>query len=138
MKVVINTCYGGFGLSPAAILRCAELKGITVYADDTGHFGSLPTSYYTIPVEEYRRLEAEEAKQPVSPGRYARTNAAYFNPGSWDRNDPTLIAVIEELGDKANGGHAKLKIVEIPDDVSWQIEEYDGCEHIAEVHRTWS
>ncbi len=25
----------------------------------------------------------------------------------------------------------------IPDDVKWQIEEYDGLEWIAEKHRTW-
>jgi hypothetical protein len=27
--------------------------------------------------------------------------------------------------------------VDIPDDVKWQIEEYDGNEWIAESHRTW-
>ena len=27
---------------------------------------------------------------------------------------------------------------EIPDDVNWYIAEYDGIEHIAERHRTWS
>jgi hypothetical protein len=30
-----------------------------------------------------------------------------------------------------------LEIVEIPDDVEYTIEEYDGLEHIAEKHRTW-
>ena len=34
--------------------------------------------------------------------------------------------------------YAQLKIVEIPDDVKWIVEEYDGIELIAEVHRTWS
>ena len=24
------------------------------------------------------------------------------------------------------------------DDVNWYIEEYDGMEHVAERHRTWS
>jgi len=28
--------------------------------------------------------------------------------------------------------------VEIPDDVKWHIHEYDGLEHVAEDHRTWS
>jgi hypothetical protein len=32
---------------------------------------------------------------------------------------------------------AELKVVESPDDVEWEIEEYDGIEWIAEVHRTW-
>ena len=31
MKVVINKCFGGFGLSEKAILRYAELKGLTVW-----------------------------------------------------------------------------------------------------------
>jgi hypothetical protein len=37
-----------------------------------------------------------------------------------------------------NGDFAELKVVEIPDDVQWQIEEYDGKEWIAEKHRTWN
>jgi hypothetical protein len=48
-----------------------------------------------------------------------------------------LIAVVELMGSKACGGHAELKIVEIPDDVNWYIEEYDGREWVAERHRTW-
>ena len=44
---------------------------------------------------------------------------------------------VETLGDKASGNSARLRIVEIPDDVEWKIEEYDGYEHVAEVHRTW-
>lgn len=55
-----------------------------------------------------------------------------------NREDPLLIQAIEELGEEANGRCAKLKIVEIPDDVEYEIEEYDGNEHIAEVHKTWS
>jgi len=53
------------------------------------------------------------------------------------RDDPVLIEVIEELGDAANGDHAELAIVEIPDDVEWEISEYDGSEHVAEKHRVW-
>lgn len=60
----------------------------------------------------------------------------------WDREimraDTFLIQTIEELGDAANGNHAELRIVDIPDDVNWTVEEYDGKEWIAEVHRTWS
>jgi hypothetical protein len=45
--------------------------------------------------------------------------------------------VVLELGEAANGRCAELKVVEIPDDVEWQIEEYDGLEWVAEKHRTW-
>lgn len=53
------------------------------------------------------------------------------------RNDPLLVETVETLGEKANGDFAELKIVEIPDDVDWGIQEYDGWEWVAEKHRTW-
>ena len=34
--------------------------------------------------------------------------------------------------------YAELKIVEVPDDVVWEIDEYDGLESISEVHRRWN
>ena len=53
------------------------------------------------------------------------------------RADPALIQVVEELGERSHDRYAKLRIVEIPEDVSWYIHEYDGLEHVAERHRTW-
>lgn len=59
----------------------------------------------------------------------------------WDneiaRDDPYLAEVVLQLGEKANGAYADLKVVEIPADVDFTIEEYDGTEWVAEVHRTW-
>lgn len=55
-----------------------------------------------------------------------------------DRDDPYLVQVVREMGRDANGRFAELKIVEIPADVEWGIEEYDGSEWVAEKHRTWS
>ena len=61
-----------------------------------------------------------------------------FDYNDYDkRTDPKLIECIEELGVEANGFYAKLKIIEIPDDVNWEIKEYDGVEWVAEKHRTW-
>jgi len=54
-----------------------------------------------------------------------------------ERNDPFLVQVVKELGPEADGSFASLKIVEVPDDVKWGIEEYDGAEWVAEIHRTW-
>jgi hypothetical protein len=53
------------------------------------------------------------------------------------RDDPYLVQIVREMGTDANGSCAELKIVEVPADVEWQIEEYDGNEWVAEVHRTW-
>lgn len=53
------------------------------------------------------------------------------------REDVALVQVVEEMGKLADGQCARLKIVEIPDDVNWYIEDYDGLEWVAERHRTW-
>ncbi len=53
------------------------------------------------------------------------------------RADKDLIEVIEKLGEKANGMLSKISITEIPDGVEWEIDDYDGMEHVAEKHRTW-
>ena len=54
------------------------------------------------------------------------------------RNDPILVEVVEQLGEAANSRFAELKVLEIPDDVQWIVEEYDGAEWVAEKHRTWN
>ncbi len=53
------------------------------------------------------------------------------------RDDPHLVQVIEEMGARANGEFSSLVIVEIPADVDWEIDEYDGLEWVAEAHRRW-
>jgi len=53
------------------------------------------------------------------------------------RDDPDLIAAVEELGEDAGGGFSALKVVEIPDDVDWRVEQFGGKEWVAEKHRTW-
>jgi len=53
------------------------------------------------------------------------------------RDDPALVQVVEELGEKSSDRYADLHVVEIPEGVSWLIGEYDGLEHVAERHRTW-
>ncbi|MBQ0125428.1 MAG: hypothetical protein KBS59_03785 [Clostridiales bacterium] len=89
MKVVINRCFGGYGLSREAY----EFLGMKW--DGYGYAWNI------------------------------------------ERNDPKLVACVEALGEKANGRGASLRVVEVPDDVEWNIEEYDGMETIEEVHRTW-
>jgi hypothetical protein len=93
MKVVINKCHGGFGLSEEAETKYKELAGIS------------------------------------DPNFYS---------GFSIRTDEHLIAVVELLGSAADSRYSELKIAEVPDDIKWYIEEYDGLEWVAETHRTWS
>jgi hypothetical protein len=118
MKVVINSCYGGFGLSDKAIEMLLDRKGIEWEKDPDGIFYG---------ADYYHAGHVGESNHYISRYNF------YDN----DRTDKDLIEVIEELGEEANGDHAELTIVEVPDDVKWTIEEYDGQEWVAEVHRRW-
>lgn len=90
-KIVINTCFGGFGLSRAAKAWLNEKAGEDV-------------DLYSLP-----------------------------------RDSELLVRCVELFGSAAaSGDYAKLKVVEVPDGVKWYIEEYDGREHVAADHETWS
>ena len=64
-------------------------------------------------------------------------NSIYTYSFNDDRSNYLLIEAVSKLKDKANGLYSELKIVEIPDDVEWILQDYDGVEWIAEKHRTW-
>lgn len=138
MKVVINKCYGEFSLSHEGMVRYAKLKGLTLYPEGDG----LYTTYWTVsPKNRVTELsnEAFFALPHAERIEYDRKwSEQTLHAGSIPRNDPALVQVVEELGDKAGSRFSKLTVVEVPDDVKWQIEEYDGLEHIAEAHRVWS
>lgn len=53
------------------------------------------------------------------------------------RTDHKLVECVETLGREANGTFSALKVVDIPDDVDWEIDDYDGFETIHEVHKSW-
>lgn len=54
------------------------------------------------------------------------------------RADQRLISAVEKVGvDGSSGSCAKLRIVDIPDGVEWEIDEYDGYESVHEKHRSW-
>lgn len=86
--ILINTYYGGFGLSKVAL---------KMYKEKTGK-------------------------------EYDHDN----------REDPVIIEVVKLLGKKANGSCSHLGICEIPEDVSYIIQEYDGSERVVEKHRSWT
>ena len=115
MKVVINRQFGGFCLSHEAIMRYSELTGLNllVFNKDAKLYGA---DYYRDGIED---------------------DDHYWLDHHIERNCPHLVQVVEEFGTEANGWAANLQIVEIPDDVEWEIHEYDGIESIHEKHRVW-
>ena len=141
MKVVINTCFGGFGLSHEATLRYFEIKGIEVYPEQGNAIWKFWT-YWIVKPEDRIESKEGEAFYAMSIEDRRAYNQAHSEqtvyPREIERHDPVLVQVVEEMGDAADGDHAELAVVEIPDDVEYIIEEYDGLEHVAEAHRTWS
>jgi hypothetical protein len=131
MKVVKNNCYGGFSLSHAAVMRYAELTGKTLYAflPSTKSIDAGPVPYDGITSPPLGLIFYCTKK------KYSDKNS--FNPVCINRSDKYLVQVVEELGKKANGKHAKLVVVKIPNNVKWEIDDYDGMETIHEKHRTW-
>jgi hypothetical protein len=120
-KIAINRCFGGFGLSDEAFEKLLTRKGIefekVVEPEKSSLFG---TTYFEV-------------------GHVGEDDHYLYEHQFCDkRDDPDLIAVIEEMGDAANGFAAEIAIMQIPSDVEWHIAEYDGLEHVAENHRTWS
>ncbi len=142
MKIVINVCFGGYGFSDEAYEKFIEW-GIPVqkyikekrgenglYIDEPKNDGKVIFDR-TLSGASFPDSNIDLLQEIRSLGRYWDVN------WTGERDDPMVIRVVEELGEKANGKHAKLKVVEIPDGTKYTVEEYDGNEHIAEAHETW-
>jgi hypothetical protein len=141
-RIVINDCFGGFGLSEEAVAAYLQLLGKPVWPEDNKQYKGMGlVTYWLIPPEADRVDSSPSNWDEMTTAERTAHNQAYqqqvFDPNNIDRDDAYLVQVIKELGDLASGKHAKLKVVEIPAYVDWQIEEYDGNEWVAEVHRTW-
>lgn len=139
MKIVINNCFGGFGLSEKAMRAYFAKQGRNVFKSGDG----LSTTYFDAPVPKEFELPEGELFMRRGHPEYERYRSWYeehvLSDRDIPRDDPDLVAVVEELGsDVASDAYGRLVVVDIPDGVQWQIEEYDGSEHVAEVHRTWS
>jgi len=138
-KVVINIDYGGFGLS---------FKAEALYASKSG-MGEL---YFYRGAGPDTFLRVDPSKQDAYMCLYATTrdlgevvkditkDPSYISidTSKIGRDDPVLVSIVEELGDDSSDCCSKLKVVEIPDDVDWVIDEYDGLELVREKSRTWS
>lgn len=113
--IVINAQYGGFDLSKEGALLYLDLAGIP----------------YTLEPQQDRHT------QNMLGDRIMVNGKEFYAKFDIERDDPALVATVRRLGSKAGGDYATLKVVEVPAGVNWTIEEYDGKEWVAEVHRIW-
>ena len=141
-KVVYNACYGGFGLSKEACQRYWDIKGQQVWIENDTQFKSLGlfTVWLVAPEDRIPTKGGDDFYSMNMDERVAYNQA--YSKQTWhyndvDRHDPVLVQVVEELGDKANGICAKLRIDEVDghyriDEVDdhYRIDEYDGNEKV--------
>ena len=109
MKIVKNCCYGGFGLSVELKREYLKRSGIS-YTEENSFMRSID---------------------------FIDEDGSYISFSEIPRDDALLVQLVEEMGEKADGEYADLVVVEVPDDVGWEIEDYDGMETIREVSRIW-
>lgn len=110
MKVVINSDWGGFSVSRELVLWARN------------HTGDPNWGGKCIKGDLYED------------GRPVDCDYGYIH--SIARTDPVLVEGVETLGAAAaSGPKASLKIVEIPDGIEYEIDDYDGRESIHERHQ---
>lgn len=135
-KVILNKSYGGFGISRMGYELYAKKKNLDLYMYETEFKGehcfykktdndALFTQYFTKDFGDNVDISEED---------YKNYNL-YLDKGY--REDPILIEVIEELKEKANSNFSDLKIVEIPDDLDYVIDDYDGLETLHQRVQEW-
>ena len=143
MEIVINACFGGFGLSEVAEELYAEKSGFEIFRytakrDKDGHLSNLDSCIkvtggsnsflsYT-----FKKDHGDEFDS--FPGG---DDNGYWYSSTIERTDPILIQVVKELKEKANGVCSELKIIYIPDNTQYEINEYDGNESVHELHSSW-
>lgn len=138
-EIIINRCFGGFGISNRALFELIKLgaKCVQVFTVEK-YYGN--SQCHIEEVEKFQDL-GDGFKGHIYYNLIIKDGKVYHLKDRSDarlRTDANLIKVVKEMKKEAWGRHAELKIVRVPKDVSWTIDEYDGVEHVAEVHRTWN
>jgi hypothetical protein len=145
MKLVINRCYGGFHLSEKAYEQLIAW-GVPVRKHIEQQRDPKTNLFLPEPANDGEVIFDRE----LTPPEESTFSALYhkYKPNSvggryWDtwtdgnRSHPLVVRVVEELGAEASAKVADLKVVDIPDGTEYEINEYDGMEHVAELHRIW-
>lgn len=137
MKVILNKCYGGFGVSQKAYELYAKKKGIELFVyklectndkpiyRKTDMGSSIFTITFTKDFGDYVDLYDDNSEKYI------------LELCSNHREDPVLIEVVEELGDRANSPFSKLVVVDIPDGMEYEIDDYDGVETLHQKVEKW-
>lgn len=146
MKIVINTCFGGFGVSTEALKelikrgsKAVEAMAVQNYYGGEGVFRETWRAEYEKDLARCADCGDGYLAHSFLHTLYKDGMVYSLDYDEKFRSDPALVAVVEEMGsEKASKPISKLKVVEIPDGTEWGIHEYAGMEHVEEKHQTWN
>ena len=135
-KVILNKCFGGFGVSKEAYELYAKKKGISIFRYTQE---DLTNKIYIYANDDNTSLNFYFTKDFGNNVYISSEDFEKYNLFLDEdfRKDKTLIEVVEELGEKANSMYSNLKIVEIPDDLDYVIDGYDGIETLHQKVQEW-
>ena len=139
-KVILNKDYGGFGVSALAHKMYAKKKfgrelfiysGDDITEDRKVHYTKLSVDDFKEKHSFFYFYSFTDLGQEIIIDLAHEDNIETLNITSDYREDPLLIEIVEELGEKANDSFSTLKVVEIPDELAngnYIIDDYDGIE----------
>lgn len=136
-KVILNKCFGGFDVSKEAYMLYAKKKGLTLYLYES-EFINRKFIYKKVNDDNstFRHYFIKDMGDNVEISNEDYEKYCLYLKDE-HREDPILIEVVEELGEKASGRFGNLKVVEIPDDLEYVIDEYDGIETLHQKVEEW-
>lgn len=139
MKVILNKCFGGFSVSDQAYRLYAQKKGLQLYRYCRDYDKKTKKLFYKkLNDNENSFLTEFFIKNLGDEFEYKQDYYQYkIVLNQTNREDPILIEVIEELGEKANGDCSRLKIVDIPNDMKYVVFDYDGIESLHTDMPVW-
>ena len=138
-EIVINKCWGGFGLSSKAVLELKKSGCPHITERDEEEYfkcdrGSWKEIFKNISWEKYK----EQSRGFLDIAKAENGKLLMDGHSDDNRTCRMLVRVVKKLKSDADGEHASLKVVNIPNGVKWGIHEYDGMETVEEKHRSWA
>jgi hypothetical protein len=163
-KIVIATGGASFELSVEARLRMARIEGVQVYCYKQDDGDEVNRVWESDNDSYYNKIDASKVNKTTRHSSFGDTvrylvtyedlgdrvyeeyceSKEYKPARGFLRDDKLLVLIVGALGHDAGGEGLDPKIVEVPDDVKWEIRFYGGygecgeyVEYVSEVHREW-
>ena len=137
-KIILNKCYGGFGVSSKGYKLYAEKLNLPIFRYDTYlDPNSKKITYKKVSLDSKESVFVDYVTKDL--GDEVEYVKDKLDLDTHHREDPLLIEVVEELGKDANTSYSDLVIVEVPDDVAedYMIDDYDGVETLHKRVQVW-